>query len=75
MNARYDRQDLFINWEQAFGALPTNRYGVGYARQIRAGAFASTPQAHWVHNGQALLKLDRSFNTADNLVTALGPWS
>ncbi|HNI67821.1 MAG TPA: hypothetical protein PKV55_07275, partial [Nitrospira sp.] len=73
VNARYYRQDLFINWEQAFGGSSTNRYDVGYAGQIRAGAFRFNAQAHWVHNGQALLKLDRSFNTADNLVTALGP--
>ncbi|HNL89369.1 MAG TPA: hypothetical protein PKH05_09890, partial [Nitrospira sp.] len=39
VNARYYRQDLFINWEQAFGGSSTNRYDVGYAGQIRAGAF------------------------------------
>ncbi|ODT44230.1 MAG: hypothetical protein ABS70_06000 [Nitrospira sp. SCN 59-13] len=73
VNARHYRQDLFINWEQAFGGSSTNRYDVGYAGQFRAGPFRFNAQAHWVHNGQALLKLDRSFNTADNLVTALGP--
>jgi hypothetical protein len=73
VNSRYYRQDLFINWEQAFRGSATNRYDVGYAGQLRAGPFRFNGQAHWVHNGQALLKLDRSFNTADNLVTALGP--
>lgn len=73
VNSRYYRQDLFINWEQAFRGSATNRYDVGYAGQLRAGPFRFNAQAHWVHNGQALLKLDRSFNTADNLVTALGP--
>jgi len=73
VNSQYYRQDLFINWEQAFGGSATNRYDVGFAGQLRAGPFRFNGQAHWVHNGQALLKLDRSFNTADNLVTALGP--
>ncbi len=73
VNSQYYRQDLFINWEQAFGGSATNRYDVGYAGQLRAGPFRFNGQAHWVHNGQALLKLDRSFNTADNLVTAIGP--
>ena len=73
VNSRYYRQDLFINWEQAFRGSATNRYDVGYAGQFRAGPFRFNAQAHWVHNGQALLKLDRSFNTAHNLVTALGP--
>lgn len=73
VNSRHYRQDLFINWEQAFRGSATNRYDVGYAGQLRAGPFRFNAQAHWVHNGQALLKLDRSFNTADNLVTALGP--
>lgn len=73
VNSRYYRQDLFINWEQAFRGSATNRYDVGYAGQLRAGPFRFNGQAHWVHNGQALLKLDRSFNTAENLVTAAGP--
>lgn len=70
---RYYRQDLFINWEQAFGGSATNRYDVGYAGQLRWGPLRFNAQAHWVRNGQALLKLDRSFNTANNLVTAAGP--
>ena len=37
------------------------------------GSSASTVEAHWVHHGQALLKLDRSFSTGNNLVTAFGP--
>lgn len=73
VNAQYYRQDLFINWEQAFRGSATNRYDVGYAGQVRAGPFRFNGQAHWVHNGQALLKLDRSFDTEDNLVTAVGP--
>ncbi|WP_213040312.1 hypothetical protein [Nitrospira defluvii] len=73
VNSRYYRQDLFINWEQAFRGSATNRFDVGYAGQFLAGPFRFNAQAHWVHNGQALLKLDRSFDTADNLVTALGP--
>jgi hypothetical protein len=73
VNSRYYRQDLFINWEQAFGGSTMNRYDVGYAGQLRAGPFRFNGQAHWVHNGQALLKLDRSFDTEDNLVTAVGP--
>ena len=73
VNTRHYRQDLFINWEQAFRGSATNRYDVGYAAQLLAGPLRFNGQAHWVHNGQALLKLDRSFNTADNLVTALGP--
>ncbi|MBP8116138.1 MAG: hypothetical protein KAY09_00270 [Nitrospira sp.] len=73
VNSRYYRQDFFINWEQAFRGSATNRYDVGYAGQLRAGPFRFNGQAHWVHNGQALLKLDRSFNTAENLVTAVGP--
>jgi hypothetical protein len=73
VNSQYYRQDLFINWEQAFGGSATNRYDVGYAGQLRWGMFRFNGQTHWVHNGQALMKLDRSFNTADNVVTALGP--
>ncbi|HPV83994.1 MAG TPA: hypothetical protein PK866_12745 [Nitrospira sp.] len=73
VNSEYYRQDLFINWEQAFRGSATNRYDVGYAGQLRAGLFRFNGQAHWVHHGQALLKLDRSFNTGNNLVTAFGP--
>jgi hypothetical protein len=73
VNSRYYRQDLFINWEQAFHGSATNRYDVGYAGQLRAGILRFNGQVHWVHNGQALLKLNRSFNTSENLVTAVGP--
>ena len=73
VDSRYYRQDLFINWEQAFGGSATNRYDAGYAGQLRVGPFRFNAQAHWVRNGQALLKFDRSFNTADNVVTAAGP--
>ena len=73
VDSRHYRQDLFINWEQAFRGSATNRYDVGYAGQLLAGPFRFNAQAHWVHNGQALWKLDRSFDTADNLTTALGP--
>jgi hypothetical protein len=73
VNSQYYRQDLFINWEQAFRGSATNRYDVGYAGQLRAGMFRFNGQAHWVHHGQALLKLDRSFNSGNNLVTAFGP--
>ncbi len=73
VDSRYYRQDLFINWEQAFRGSATNRYDIGYAGQLRAGPFRFNAQAHWVRNGQALLKLDRSFDTAENLVTAAGP--
>ncbi|KXK05380.1 MAG: hypothetical protein UZ03_NOB001000878 [Nitrospira sp. OLB3] len=73
VNSKHYRQDLFINWEQAFRGSSTNRYDVGYAGQLLAGPFRVNGQAHWVHNGQALLKLDRSFNTAETLVTAVGP--
>ncbi|MBA3754116.1 MAG: hypothetical protein H0X01_08280, partial [Nitrospira sp.] len=73
VNSEYYRQDLFINWEQAFGGSATNRYDVGYAGQLRAGPLRLHGQAHLVHHGQALLKLDRAFNTGNNLVTAFGP--
>jgi hypothetical protein len=73
VDSRYYGQDLFINWEQAFGGSATNRWDVGYAGQLRFGPLRVNAQAHWVRNGQALLKLDRSFNTANNVVTAVGP--
>ncbi|MGC3973124.1 MAG: hypothetical protein QM771_01890 [Nitrospira sp.] len=73
VNARYYRQDLFINWEQAFRGSATNRYDAGYAGQLLAGPLRFNGQAHWIHHGQALLKLDRAFNTGNNLVTAFGP--
>jgi hypothetical protein len=73
VNSRHYRQDLFINWEQAFGGSAPNRYDVGYAGQLLAGPLRFHAQAHWVRNGQALLKFDRSFNTLNNLVTAAGP--
>ncbi len=69
----YYRQDLFANWEQAFGGSATNRFDIGYAGQLRAGPLRFNAQAHWVRNGQALLKFDRSFNTLNNVVTAAGP--
>lgn len=67
------RQDAFINWEQAFGGSSTNRFDVGYSGQLRHGPFRFNGQVHWVQNGQALLKLDRSFNTQQNIVSAFGP--
>ena len=73
IDSRYYRQDLFINWEQAFRGSATNRWDVGYAGQLRFGPLRFNAQAHWVRNGQALLKLDRAFNTANNVVTAAGP--
>jgi len=73
VDSRYYRQDLFINWEQAFRGSAPNRYDIGYAGQLRAGPLRFNAQAHWVRNGQALLKFDRSFNTFDNIVTAVGP--
>lgn len=73
VDSRYYRQDLFINWEQAFRGSATNRWDVGYAGQLRFGPLRLNAQAHWVRNGQALLKLDRSFNTANNVATAAGP--
>ncbi|MGH7258670.1 MAG: hypothetical protein ACREIM_09830, partial [Nitrospiraceae bacterium] len=73
VDSQYYRQDLFINWEQAFGGSATNRYDVGYAGQLRAGPLRFNAQAHWVRNGQALMKFDRSFNTLNNVVTAAGP--
>ncbi|MGQ0811996.1 MAG: hypothetical protein ACT4OO_12335 [Nitrospiraceae bacterium] len=67
------RQDAFINWEQAFRGSAPNRFDVGYAGQLRAGVLRFNAQAHWVRNGQALFKLDRSFDTRDNIVTSFGP--
>lgn len=69
----YYHQDAFANWQQAFGGSAPNRYDVGYAGQLRFGPLAFNAQVHWVRNGQALLKLDRSFSTANNVVTAAGP--
>ena len=73
VDTQYYRHDLFINWEQAFGGSATNRYDVGYTGQLRAGPLRFNAQAHWVRNGQALLKLDRAFNTLNNVATAVGP--
>ena len=67
------RQDLFINWEQAFRGSAPNRFDVGYAGQLKFGPLHFNGQAHWVRNGQALFKLDRSFQTGDNLVVAASP--
>src|SRR5437867_1935281 len=67
------RQDLFVNWAQAFHGSQPRRFDLGYAGQLHAGPLAFNAQVHWVHNGQALLKFDRSFNTRSNLVTAFGP--
>lgn len=67
------RQDAFINWEQAFRSSAPNRFDLGYAGQLRAGPFRFNGQMHWVQNGQALLKLDRSFRTGHNIVSAFGP--
>ncbi len=73
VDSRYYRQDLFINWEQAFRGSAPNRYDVGYAGQLRFGPLHFNGQVHWVRNGQALFKLDRSFDTRDNLVAGGGP--
>ena len=73
VNSRHYRQDLFINWEQALRGSAPNRYDVGYAGQLAVGPLRFNAQAHWVRNGQALLKFDRSFNTLNNIVTAAGP--
>ena len=70
---QFYRQDAFINWEQAFRGSSTNRFDAGYAGQLRAGPFRFNGQVHWIRNGQALLKLNRSFNTSLNVVTAFGP--
>ena len=67
------RQDLFINWAQAFHGSQPRRFDLGYAGQLRAGPLAFNAQVHWVRNGQALLKFDRSFDTRSNLVSAFGP--
>lgn len=73
VDSEFYRQDLFINWEQAFRGSAPNRFDVGYAGQLKFGPLHFNGQAHWVHNGQALFKLDRSFQTGDNLVVAVGP--
>jgi hypothetical protein len=73
VDSRYYRQDLFINWQQAFQGSAPNRYDVGYAGQLRLGPLHLNAQVHWIKNGQALFKLDRSFNTRDNLVAGGGP--
>lgn len=73
VDSRYYRQDLFINWEQAFRGSAPNRYDVGYAGQLHFGPLHFNGQVHWVKNGQALFKLDRSFNTRENVVVGVGP--
>ena len=73
VDSTHYRQDLFINWEQAFRGSAPNRYDVGYVGQLKFGPLRFNGQAHWVRNGQALFKLDRSFTTHDNLVVAAGP--
>lgn len=73
VDSEFYRQDLFINWEQAFRGSAPNRFDVGYAGQLKFGSLRLNGQAHWVRNGQALFKLDRSFTTGDNLVVAAGP--
>ncbi|MCS6295217.1 MAG: hypothetical protein H8K09_03170 [Nitrospira sp.] len=73
VDSEFYRQDLFINWEQAFRGSATNRFDVGYAGQVKFGPLHFNGQAHWVRNGQALFKLDRSFQAGDNLVVAVGP--
>ncbi|HVG01683.1 MAG TPA: hypothetical protein VM842_02285, partial [Nitrospira sp.] len=73
VDSEYYRQDMFINWQQAFRGSASNRFDVGYAGQLRFGPFHFNGQAHWVHNGQSLFKLDRSFQAGDNLVIAAGP--
>ncbi|MCW5800447.1 MAG: hypothetical protein LZF60_240016 [Nitrospira sp.] len=73
VDSEFYRQDLFINWEQAFRGSAPNRFDVGYAGQLKFGPFRLNGQAHWVRNGQALFKLDRSFQAGDNLVVAAGP--
>lgn len=73
VDSAHYRQDLFINWEQAFRGSAPNRFDVGYAGQLKFGPLHVNGQAHWVRNGQALFKLDRSFTTRDNLVVAVGP--
>ena len=73
VDSEFYRQDLFINWEQAFRGSATNRFDVGYAGQLKFGPLHLNGQTHWVRNGQALFKLDRSFQAGDNLVVAAGP--
>lgn len=72
-NWDFYRQDAFINWEQAFRGSAPNRFDWGYAGQLRFGPFRFNGQVHWVENGQALLKLDRSFRPGRNIVSAFGP--
>ncbi len=69
----YYRQDAFINWEQSFRGSTPKRFDVGYAGQVLLGPLRLNGQVHWVQKGQALLKLDRSFNTRKNVVSAFGP--
>ncbi len=73
VDSEFYRQDLFINWEQAFRGSATNRFDVGYAGQLKFGPLHFNGQTHWVRNGQTLFKLDRSFQAGDNLVVAAGP--
>lgn len=73
VDSEYYRQDMFINWQQAFRGSAPNRFDVGYAGQVKFGPLHFNGQAHWVRNGQPLFKLDRSFQTGDNLVIAAGP--
>ena len=40
---------------------------------LKFGPLHFNGQAHWARNGQALFKLDRSFQTGDNIVVAFGP--
>jgi len=72
-NWEFYRQDAFINWEQAFGGSASNRFDWGYSGQLRFGLFQFNGQVHWVENGQALMKLDRSFRLGRNIVSAFGP--
>ncbi|WP_455243989.1 hypothetical protein [Petrachloros mirabilis] len=72
-NWDYYRQDAFINWAQAFAGSAPNRFDWGYAGQLRFGPLRFDGQVHWVENGQALLKLDRSFRPGRNIVSAFGP--
>ena len=67
------RQDAFINWRQVYGESMVNRFDAGYAGQLRAGPVRFNAQMHWIENGQALMKLNRAFNTRLNVTTAWGP--
>ncbi|MGH7254925.1 MAG: hypothetical protein ACREI3_04035 [Nitrospirales bacterium] len=73
IESSYYQQDVFVNWQQAFHGSQLRRFDVGYAGKLRLGPVRLLGQAHWVRNGQALLKLDRPFDTRHNLVTAFGP--